>query len=180
MFQDTSPQHWHWLAVAARDAPTPLMAQTGMAMYRLVVHAKRAVIAAHSQHPMAITVPLDMKWPAWRGSRQKLLIGGKAGVQHAGAASKVAREMWRRNGGCRNATPAMPPRGLLSACIMARPSVMVPSCVGVALKEAPTQLYTAGKICSSHLHRSNKVWHSRAAAAAASGQGRAGGGDPTQ
>jgi hypothetical protein len=34
---------------------------------------------------------------------------------------------------------------------MARPRVMVPSWVGLALKEAPTQAYTAGRICSSHL-----------------------------
>jgi hypothetical protein len=55
-------------------------------------------MVAHSQQPMAMTVPRDMKWPA------------------------------------------TPPSGLDSACIMARPSVMAPSCLGVASNDAPTQL----------------------------------------
>ena len=45
----------------------------------------------------------------------------------------------------------MPPSGEDSAWAMARASVTTPSWVGVAWKEAPTQAYTAGRICSSHL-----------------------------
>lgn len=55
------------------------------------------------------------------------------------------------------AAPATPPSGLDSACIIARPSVMAPSCLGVALKDAPTQLYTAGRICSSHCSQARDV-----------------------
>ena len=41
--------------------------------------------------------------------------------------------------------PMMPPRGEARACTSALLSVRKPSCLGVASKEAATQIYTAAK-----------------------------------
>lgn len=48
-------------AAAPLRAPTPFMAQIGMAAARLWVRANSEVMVAHSQQPMAMTVLRAMK-----------------------------------------------------------------------------------------------------------------------
>lgn len=67
-------------------SPTPFMAQMGMATARLCVEAKAAVQVAHSQQPMAITVPRGMKWPA--GLRMRVPPIAAAGCGSAAGSTR--------------------------------------------------------------------------------------------
>jgi hypothetical protein len=93
-----------------------------------------------------------------RGQRpdDALCPDNAAAVQHVACAqSRSSGSVKSLALGCRQAlrrharAPATPLRGEHSACMAARASVMVPSCVGLASKLAAIQLYTDASSCSS-------------------------------